>query len=333
MTGTRAGTGTDGRAVGARPVHVPGFHEGERAVQQQAGLSEEAARLEGMLAPALLSRGAAMFLALQRFAVLAARDAGQALWASPLVGQAGFLQGEDESLSVLAVPDEGDPLRDLAAGQSAAVIAVDLQRRRRVRVNGWLGAVGKDGLKIEVEEAYGNCPSYILQRVVRDAGPSSASAARPALGGQALGGQALGEEASLTEEAARVIRRADTFFVATQHPTRGADVSHKGGDAGFVRVDGADILWPDYAGNNMFNTMGNLAIDPSAGLLFIDFETGTVLQLSGTAQVEWGRPDPAAGDADTGRWVRFHAEQGVLRGSSIRGAAAVESPQHPAILR
>jgi hypothetical protein len=315
MTGTRV--------AGDRPVHVSGFHEGERAVQAQAGLVEEAARLEGMLDPAQLSGGAAMFLALQRFAVLAARDVGRALWATPLIAPPGFLQGQGASLRVLTTPAEGDPLHDLSPGQSAAVIAVDLQRRRRVRVNGWLDAVGPDGLTIEVEEAYGNCPSYVQQRVVGEHGVPAVARSRAA----------LDDETTLTEEAAGIIRRADTLFVATQHPRRGTDVSHKGGNPGFVRLEGAEIVWPDYAGNNMFNTMGNLVADPSAGLLFIDFETGTIAQLSGTAELEWRRPDSAAGDASTGRWVRFHAERGVVRDSPLRaGAGAVMSPHNPPVL-
>ena len=118
---------------------------------------------------------------------------------------------------------------------------------------------------------------------------------------------------------------ADTFFLGTQHPDRGADASHKGGDPGFVRVEGTDVLWPDYAGNNMFNSLGNLAVDPRAALLFIDFDTGGVLQLSGTAELEWRSADPAIGD--TGRWVRFRPADGVLRSSPVRGRVR---PPHPA---
>jgi predicted pyridoxine 5'-phosphate oxidase superfamily flavin-nucleotide-binding protein len=291
---------------------VAGFHEGEREVQLRAGLGEEAARLEGMLAPALVSGGAAMFLAAQPFAVLVARDGDDRLWASPLFGRPGFLEGRGTELGIRAVPGAGDPLHRLPAGQRAAVIAVDLQRRRRIRVNGWLSAVGTTDLTIEVEEAYGNCPSYIHRRTL------DADLAEPTR----IDTRAIDETGRLTPEAAGIVHRADTFFLGTQHPQRGADASHKGGDPGFVRIDGADILWPDFAGNNMFNSMGNLAIDPAAALLFIDFGTGSLLQLSGTATIEWRSPGES--EDDTGRWLRFRPDAGVVRApiDRLRGHAA-----------
>jgi hypothetical protein len=47
------------------------------------------------------------------------------------------------------------------------------------------------------------------------------------------------------------------------------------------------LAFPDYSGNNMFNTLGNLAVNPKAGLLFVDFERGSTLQLSGQATIIW----------------------------------------------
>ena len=85
--------------------------------------------------------------------------------------------------------------------------------------------------------------------------------------------------AALSPKHAQLIANADTFFLGTIHPSRGADASHRGGPPGFVRVDGNRLWWPDYPGNNMFNSFGNLAVDPSAALLFIDFDTGTALQF------------------------------------------------------
>lgn len=305
-----------------RPTHGAGFHEGERAVQARAGLSDEAERLEGMLAPATLGGGAATFLGMQRFAVLAARDGQGALWASPLVGAAGFLHGEGQTLRIAAKPDDDDPLDEVAAGQYAAVITLDLQRRRRMRVNGWLAGVGRDGLTMDVEEAYGNCPSYIQQRSVHPSrtvtGPHTHSA--------------MTAGSMLTAEAEEIVTTADTLFIATQHPQRGTDVSHKGGNPGFVRIEGADIMWPDYAGNNMFNTMGNLVIDNSAGLLFIDFEADMVLQLSGTATLDWGSSEETSADTSTGRWVRFRPQHGLVRGSVLHSSSApVMSPHNPPI--
>jgi hypothetical protein len=76
------------------------------------------------------------------------------------------------------------------------------------------------------------------------------------------------------------------------------DVSHRGGKPGFVRVDidgGRGVLTiPDFRGNFMFNTLGNLAADPRAGLLLVGFEHGGTLQLSGRARIEWDQSAVAA---------------------------------------
>jgi len=284
-----------------------GFHEGELAVQLRAGLRDQASRLEGMLAPVSLTGGRAAILGLQSFAVLVARDADHRLWASPLVGQPGFLEGQGQLLLVKTKPAPADPLHDLAPGQAAGVLAIDLERRRRIRVNGRITDVAGNGLTVDVDEAFGNCPSYIWPRQIT---PGPVQPVEPQR-------SALTTAGELTDEARRIITSADTFFLGTEHPTRGADASHKGGAPGFVQVDGADVVWPDYAGNNMFNSMGNVAVDPTAALLFVDFETGDVLQLSGEAVIEWNDDDADGTDFATGRSVRFHPTAAALWPSGI----------------
>ncbi len=76
------------------------------------------------------------------------------------------------------------------------------------------------------------------------------------------------------------------------------------------------LWWPDYPGNNMFNSFGNLAVDSAAALLFIDFCTGQTLQLSGRAAVRWGDPNVPGDDAHTGRRAAFTAEQ-VVAGRTL----------------
>ena len=291
-----------------------GFHDGERLVQERAGLRAEAARLEDMLAPAHLSGGLTSFLAAQTLAVLVGRDDPGRLWAAPLTGRAGFLRGGGDVLDVAASPEPGDPLRGLRAGQPVAVIAPDLGRRRRVRVNGQLSSSDGRGLTIDVAQAYGNCPAYITPRAVAVGSVAPDDVTHPA----------LGEAGLLTARAAEIVTSTDTFFLGTEHPQRGTDASHKGGPPGFVRIDGPDLLWPDYAGNNMFNSLGNLAVDPDAALLFIDFDAGEVLQLSGTAEVEWRSPGREPGD--TGRWVRFRPDVGMVRASRLRDSALDRVP-------
>ena len=89
-----------------------------------------------------------------------------------------------------------------------------------------------------------------------------------------------------------MIRSADTFFVASSGAlgdrNAGIDVSHRGGRAGFVSfAEGGALTIPDYVGNNYFNTFGNLVVQPRCGLLFLDFQSGELLQLRGMAKIDW----------------------------------------------
>lgn len=98
----------------------------------------------------------------------------------------------------------------------------------------------------------------------------------------------------LTERQQDWITAADTFFIGSAHVQAGTDASHRGGNPGFVQVhDSRTLRWPDYAGNNLFNTLGNLNVEARAGLLFLDFEHGHTLQLTGSATVSWERKDTA----------------------------------------
>jgi predicted pyridoxine 5'-phosphate oxidase superfamily flavin-nucleotide-binding protein len=302
------------------------FHPGELEVQHRAGVSREAARLEGMLAAPRLDGGAANFLARREFAVLTARDGAGRLWTSPLLGPAGFLEAHGTSLDVHAAPSAADPLAGMPAGGPAGLIAIEFAIRRRFRVNGTLAGVSSHGLIIEADQAFGNCPSYIQQRVFDAVGDDAAT-----VGTSSADGWEGGKPADLTPDARSLIRTADTFFLGTAHPQRGADTSHKGGRPGFVRIEGEELWWPDYAGNNMFNSLGNIAANPEATLLFVDFATGRTLQLTGAAELQWIKPGSAGDDGDTGRRIRFRPDA-ITAGSvrlPIRSARANQSPDNP----
>ncbi|TCO49751.1 pyridoxamine 5'-phosphate oxidase family protein [Actinocrispum wychmicini] len=249
-----------------------GFHEGELAVQRQAGVGDMADRLTGMLAPPDLTGGARLFLAERDLLVLTARDRDGRLWTVPVLGRPGFLAVDaPDVLRVAALP--GEPLAALTAGQDVGMIVIDFATRRRIRINGTVDATDHSGLSIVVDQAYGNCPRFIHPRFVHPA-PNPVAAVW---------------SDSLEADHVRLIEHADTFFLGTAHPSRGVDSSHRGGEPGFVTVHGGDLVWPDYPGNNMFNSLGNLAVDSGAALLFIDFDTGRTLHLSGNAAIEWNQ--------------------------------------------
>ena len=115
------------------------------------------------------------------------------------------------------------------------------------------------------------------------------------------------------------------------HPDAGADASHRGGAAGFVRVAGPrNLLWGDYAGNRLFQSLGNTAVHPPAGLLFLEPETGSTLQLTGTLEIDWS-PEAAATIPGAERVLRFSIEQVVERTGAIplRWARGDSSPANP----
>jgi hypothetical protein len=295
------------------------FHEGERAVQQRAGVAAIASRVGGSIHAAIPPRAQA-FLPEQHFAVLASRDAQGHVWASIVHGAPGFLSAPSEkAIEIDAAPLAGDPLAaNLVAGAPLGALVIDLATRRRMRVN---GRVERDAspIRVAVDEVFANCPKYIARRDVEEDGALEAPGAR------AIASDVLGVAQQ------QRIARADTFFIASGHRDAGLDASHRGGAPGFVQVlDERRIAWPDYAGNSMFQTLGNLERDPHAGLLFADFATGDVLQLSGRARVDWD-PARAARFAGAERVVELEIDAvREMRGAlPLRAHAAEPSPFNP----
>jgi uncharacterized protein len=211
---------------------------------------------------------------------------------------------------------EKDLLREIHPRSEIGIVVVDFAAGRRLRINGCLIGSSSGHLDIAVDQAYGNCPSYIQRRNLE----MSTGRADKALCDTADANDA---------DHARLIAGADTFFLGTAHPTRGADASHKGGSSGFVRFDGQQLWWPDYPGNNLFNCMGNIAVNPAAALLFLEFEMGTVLQLSGTELLERTDPGVPGDDANTDRRLRFTPTHIVTGSRSLRAGGASLSWANP----
>jgi predicted pyridoxine 5'-phosphate oxidase superfamily flavin-nucleotide-binding protein len=287
---------------------VPGFHAGEIEVQTRLGVRADAERVGGIVASEIpaafrpLLRG-------QRMAVAASLDERGRPWASLLTGPGGFIQAIDDHLLRLAVvPPLDQPLTaNLRSRPELGLLVIDPRTRRRLRFNG-RGLLTPDGVFLLVDEVYGNCPKYIQKR--RLVGDSAASAVT------------VRRSTSLDARTRALVARSDTFFIASAHPGGGADASHRGGRPGFVRVlDDTTLEFPDYPGNNMFNTLGNLLGHPRAGLLFVDFEKGDLVQLTGRARVLW---EPATA-------VRVAIEE-VLEtpgASSLRFELVEPSPVNP----
>ncbi|KQW51428.1 MULTISPECIES: pyridoxamine 5'-phosphate oxidase family protein [unclassified Roseateles] len=277
------------------------FHAGEVAVQARLGVAERMAEIGPRVVRDHMPEQHQRFYEQLPFMLAGSVDPAGRPWATLLVGPPGFVQAPDAShLTFAAMPIPGDPAAaGMTPGASLGLLGIELHTRRRNRVNGKLVAVEASGLRLQVEQTVGNCPQYIQGREVdwvRDAADT-----RP---------RAIERMTELGDDAAWLIAAADTVFVATHAGGAGADVSHRGGPAGFVmQEDERTLLVPDYSGNRMFMTLGNLQIDGRAGLLFIDFERGDLLTLTGRAEIVWDGPELAALD-DAERAWRFQLDEG-----------------------
>lgn len=267
----------------ALPDHDPVFHPGECALQARAGSREWLAQVGSRVIRDQMPDQHRAFFAELPFVVVGTVDLSGQPWASLLAGPPGFLHSPDaRHLDVASAPLSGDVLHDtLAEGAPIGLLGIAPHTRRRNRMNGTVRGLLHDGFTVAVQQSFGNCPKYIQPREAQYTGALPTSPA-----------PRLTQADRLDAAARRIVARADTFFIATAaggaHAGAGVDVSHRGGAPGFVRVqpDGS-LLVPDYPGNQFFNTLGNLQLEPRAGLLFVDFDTGALLQLAVTAEVVW----------------------------------------------
>jgi predicted pyridoxine 5'-phosphate oxidase superfamily flavin-nucleotide-binding protein len=256
------------------------WHEGELILQRSVGLEEALSEVGAKVVRDYLTEQHRAFYPLLPFAVLGTVDPAGDAWATVRAGRPGFLSSPDPLRLDLAIrPEPWDPAEaGIRDGQPAALLGIDLTTRRRNRLNGPVLERTERGFSIAVGQSFGNCPKYITLRSPAEFAEESVEPP------QKLDG--------LDEAARRLIGEAKTFFVASYE--RHVDVSHRGGESGFVRIDDAGTLTiPDYSGNRFFNTLGNLLVNPRAGLVFIDFATGDLLQMSGDAEIEIDSPEIA----------------------------------------
>ena len=246
------------------------------------------------------------FFALLPYLFTATLDARAWPMASVLTGGKGFVQSPDPTtLRIAALPAAADPAApDFAEGAPIGLLGLDLTSRRRNRANGTLVGVS-DGLTVRIDQSFGNCAQYIQTRT-----PSPRAAA--AAGAEALAG--------LDDEARALIASADTFFVASRSRPEvgsagGLDMSHRGGRPGFVGALGNALAVPDFRGNRFYNTLGNLLGDPRAGLVFIDFASGDILQLQGQVAIDW-QPE-GSGPAGAERLWRVEVERAWRRRGAL----------------
>ena len=287
------------------------FHPGEKEIQSRLGIQEKIEELGRRMISCCIPEKFQDFFAGLPLLMIATVDECGRPWASVLAGKPGFTRTlNPQMLDIRARPIYGDPLnKTLFDGADIGALGIDFETRGRFRVNGKIAQATRDGFEIHVRQAFPNCPQYIQ---ARDYGFGD-------------GINSIGEKkqvhrgATLNRTEAAMIAGTDTMFIASRSSeadggddwTRGADVSHRGGKPGFVIVAHESLLlFPDYAGNCMFSTLGNILTDPRCGLLFIDFDNGNTLQLTGEAEILW-EPEHFCRFPGADRVVSFQVEEKV----------------------
>ncbi|WP_256354430.1 pyridoxamine 5'-phosphate oxidase family protein [Variovorax sp. dw_308] len=260
------------------------FHEGEKALQAHAGSRDKLEEVGSRVIREAMPDQHRSFFAQLPFLLIGLVDPEGQPWASVLAAPPGFVRSpDDRHLDIAALPLAGDAGgASLAEGASIGLLGIQPHTRRRNRANGIVDRVRGAGFSVRITQSFGNCPKYIWPRE-----PSFAARA---------GATIPPEHADrLDADAMRFIAQADTFFIASAHPqarspgaarAHGVDVSHRGGPRGFVHVvDERTLVVPDYLGNYFFNTLGNLLLAPRAGLLFIDYDNGDLLQVAAGVRI------------------------------------------------
>ncbi len=301
------------------------YHGGEVTVQKQAGVREMAERLSRMIRPFMPDQHREFFEQLP-FVVVGLVDEQGRPWSTLCVGDPGFVRSPDQVTLQIA----SSPLltQDLGlqrnVGDKIGLLGIELPTRRRNRMNGVIAEAGDGEFAVHVEQSFGNCPQYIQTRSIE---PRELAVAQTAAG--------VERTETLTDEIAAFIEHADTFFISSRtnrfsaQASSGIDASHRGGRPGFVRAGADGVLsFPDFSGNRLFNTLGNIADDGRVGMLFADFDAGDLLLLTGRASIVWDG-DRLDGFAGAQRLVDVKPAEFVLARSvlPLAGRLIEQSPK------
>ncbi|PGH17377.1 hypothetical protein AJ80_04832 [Polytolypa hystricis UAMH7299] len=312
-----------------------------------------------------LSPGAAFLLRKSPLVALGTLDAQGRPWTSLWGGEVGFagaLASQTDIVLRSMVDTRYDPVvkalfrektngeivkEERGEGRLMAGLPIDLESRRRVKLMGRMMAgsigaspssssggaggggggktspdVGMAELVIRIESSLGNCPKYINRKHIVPALPE------PRL---------VSDSPQLPQGAVELLNKADSLFLSTVHENSSMDTNIRGGSAGFVRLvsnepNGAVIAYPEYSGNRLYQTLGNMQTTPLAGYVFPDFDTGNVLYLTGQTEVLVG--DDAAALLPRSNLVirvRVSAARYVEQGLSFRGISKEASPYNPPV--
>lgn len=260
------------------------FHDGEIQIHERLDIKKSMQSKGKTMISFEISFALQIFYHLQSMIFVGSIDKNGYPWSSILTGEPGFSKAlNPKTLNINATPINGDPLlNNIGTGNFIGTLTIEfIKRKRRGRINGVIIPSNENnGITLSISQAYSNCAKYIQTREVKFFEIE-----------QSVDGTEISETKYLTENQMSFIKQADTFFLSsyyiedTSNHSHGVDISHRGGNPGFIKVNSKQqIIFPDYKGNNAFNSMGNILKNPVAGLLFINFETGSTLQITGDTE-------------------------------------------------
>ncbi|KAB7615553.1 pyridoxamine 5'-phosphate oxidase [Amylibacter sp. SFDW26] len=263
------------------------FHDGELFVQNKLGVTKDVAKFAPRAIRDFMPDQHRLFYQMLPMMIMGALDDQGRPWATAAFGQRGFMHSPDQhTLQIGALPVLHDTLNlQIGAKDKLGFVGIELETRRRNRMNGVVDLVTEHGLTVTVDQSYGNCPQYIQRRDVnlRMLGPDA---------------QTVTQSKQIDANAKQIIEAADTFFIASRtqeidgDPRSGIDASHRGGHPGFVKVtEKGHLMFPDFSGNQFYNTLGNIAADGRVGLFIPEFDTGRAVFLTGRAEIIWDGPE------------------------------------------
>lgn len=287
------------------------WHKGEQALQEKSGALDRMNKIGPRFIRPYMPDEHREFFNQLPFVVAGSVDRQGDAWASIISGHTGFTSSPTPTSLDISTPlDPNDPVtKDLQDGTDLAILGIELETRRRNRVNGSVTGSSNTGFNFKVEHSFGNCPQYIQAREVSFTREPHTFSNEPSK-----------EQDKLDADLRTRITRSDTFFVssyANLDTGRQVDVSHRGGKPGFVDIDDNGLLTiPDYAGNLFFNTLGNFITNPKAGLVFPDFESGDLLHLSGDAEIIFDSPKIDAFEGAQRLWT-FMPRRILLRRNAL----------------
>ncbi|MCJ1351039.1 MAG: hypothetical protein MMC33_001021 [Icmadophila ericetorum] len=325
------------------------FHDGEKRMRSLLQVPPGENPTSDFLTPQAA-------FSLQNYPLLAigTLDALQRPWTTIWGGEPGFARPLSSSIvgiktlvdprfdpvveALVGGRQDGEVVKEEGQGRLFAGLTIDLMKRKRVKLGGRMvaGALGqikshpwKENAKIaqvqlvfNIQESLGNCPKYLNKKEI------TASLPEPVL---------ISDSLPLPNEAIKLLDKADMFFVSSSDHEFSMDTNHRGGPPGFVRVlengaSGVTLVYPEYSGNRLYQTLGNLQTTPKAGFVIPDFDTGDVLYITGDTSIHIGsKAASLLPHSNVVIEIKATGARFVQRGLPFRGKLAERSPYNPRV--